>query len=121
VGGIEHLGADAVVRLVLETLNRGPSRPTRTLGPALSRFGKRGARSRSASGSRVSKRSGGSVHVRVGRNPLLAIYGDECLRRNGDITESWERHGVLQLPARDYLSCGMTRSLINFRFSSCSA
>src|SRR5262249_143417 len=60
-------------------------------------------------------------HVRVGRNPPLAIDGDECLRGNGDITEAWERHGGLQLRERGYLSCGMTRSLINLRFSSCSA
>src|SRR5213593_258089 len=45
------------------SLRRSPGSqpPTRTLPPALSRFGKRGARSRSAGGSRFSQRSGGSV------------------------------------------------------------
>src|SRR5262249_48677024 len=87
--------ADAVVRLVLEPLigiptasahaaaagvvvlrkARGalPERGWQPLLPQIRRLG----------------------HVRVARDARLAAYGSESLLGHVDITESWERHGVL--------------------------
>src|SRR5207237_3040441 len=89
-GRIEHLGAYAVVRLVLETLARVPAAHAHVGAGIVAIRKARGAVAYRGWQPRLEevRRLG---HVRVGRNPLLAFDGAECLRRTVDIDESRER------------------------------
>ena len=99
-GGVEHLGADAVVRLVLEPSYGSAAGAHRPAGGVARTMRKARARSRSAGGSRFSHRSGGSVSVRV----AWRCAGRGLWRRGSLVSRwhqwVWERAGFLHSMAR---------------------
>src|SRR5262249_1393912 len=100
-GGVEHLGADAVVRLVLEPLIRVPAAGahlpaggvTRPIRKARGAVPERGRESFLPQGRWL-------CHVRVARDALLAAYGGEGGLWHVCIIGSGKGHGFLHSMAR---------------------
>src|SRR5262249_13416719 len=93
--GVEYLGADAVVRLVLEPLVRVPTARSRAAAGGVVAIRKARGAVPERGGQPLLRQVRWLCHVRVSRNPLLAAYCVEGSLGHFDVTESWERHNGL--------------------------